>query len=204
MWRFEILIRYGGIYVDWDVIWLKPLAPELLTYEAVTSRDMYIPSGLPDNLNNGVLLAKKDAEFLHRCQESLRYYRTGCFVPQLCQTNVDWRFDAVLRLYNALFATYKVYECYPWTVLIEPHLQIMCFYGTCLPMWPRNSSEPIDWSDTYTQHFSDDPVEYSNSSLLASELERLENGDSVSFVVSNAAKVFKKARFSITQLRALG
>ena len=58
--RIEILMGNGGIYVDTDVIVLKSFDP-LRRYECTMGLEYH---GEPGRLNNGVIVAAKDARFL--------------------------------------------------------------------------------------------------------------------------------------------
>ena len=57
--RFDLLYRYGGIYVDWDAIMLRPLG-DLRGFGFVTDFDWpdWHPP-YPDVINNGVSAGKK-------------------------------------------------------------------------------------------------------------------------------------------------
>ena len=57
--RFDLMYRFGGIYVDWDAIMLRPLG-HLRGYGFVTNFDWpdWHPP-YPDVINNGVSAGKK-------------------------------------------------------------------------------------------------------------------------------------------------
>lgn len=154
--RTDVLLRYGGIYSDWDVLWLKPV--DSLTqsgYDVILAYDHADRSPFPDSINTGVMLAAKGAKFLKLWQDSFHSY-TG---EQMT--------------YHAVEMPYKLYEKHPHLVHIERRLQVMCFRSKCHPLWLadyKNMSchHEFDWTtDAYAIHFtSPDPKEYSNMSVL--------------------------------------
>ncbi|XP_070533447.1 uncharacterized protein [Ptychodera flava] len=70
--RLQILMEYGGIYFDTDIFVLKSLEP-LRYYDYVVGRQT------SDGLNNGIILASKDSEFLRVFYESYRNYKPSCY-----------------------------------------------------------------------------------------------------------------------------
>jgi len=63
-WRANILFKYGGVYADTDVIFVRPLSKELRAYDVVLSYDW--PDWdrpFPDRINNGVMVSKPGARF---------------------------------------------------------------------------------------------------------------------------------------------
>lgn len=55
--RMEILLRYGGIYLDLDAIVLQPFDPLLYVYNA------YIAAESDYGLNNGIMVARRCSSF---------------------------------------------------------------------------------------------------------------------------------------------
>ena len=109
--RADVLDKYGGIYTDWDVLWLRSPAPLLTSgHAAVVNVDHMTRPPFRDVLNLGVFLARPRARFVRLWRWELRNYRSTDF------------------FYNALELPYKVYERYPDTVLIEERLQVR---GAC-------------------------------------------------------------------------
>lgn len=154
--RADVLLKYGGIYMDWDVLWLKPI-DDLIDkgYDAIFNFDHMTRNGYPDVINLGVFMSKPHSHFVKYWQDSLVNYRSDDFY------------------HNALELPYKTYEKYPQYVHVERHLQVMCFQLKCHPTF-RNEyhdferDQHFDWrKDAYAIHFTHpDPPEYANETAL--------------------------------------
>lgn len=141
--RAESLLKYGGIYMDWDVLWLKN--PDgLLTsgFDAIANFDHMQQGRYPETINLGVLMAKPRSTFIKKWQDALINYKSEDF------------------LYNAVLLPYKVYEKYPEYLFIERRLQVMCFRLKCHPTFRDDfknfmEDQPFDWrEDVYSIHFT--------------------------------------------------
>ncbi|XP_063431522.1 uncharacterized protein LOC134714214 [Mytilus trossulus] len=140
--RCDILLRYGGIYTDWDVMWVKPVDDLIMKgYGAVVSFDIIPWTYYPNTIQAGVMMAKPKSDFIEHWQENLKNFQTN-----------SWHF-------NALFSTYKVYEQFPDSVHIEPRLQVVCHTKnrTCYPSFKENfktQAKKFDWilDDVYSVH----------------------------------------------------
>ncbi|KAH3753969.1 uncharacterized protein LOC127848540 isoform X2 [Dreissena polymorpha] len=147
--RAEVLLKYGGIYMDWDVLWLKSPDELIQTgYDTIANFDHMQKEKFPETINLGVLMAKPKSTFIKRWQDALRNYKTDDF------------------LYNAVELPYKVYEKYPEYLYIERHLQVMCFHLKCHPTFKENykdfiNEQAFDWrTEAYAIHFTyPDPEE---------------------------------------------
>jgi len=64
-WRLDILFKYGGVYIDTDAIFVRPLSKELRAYDVVLNYDWpgWHPP-FPDIVQNGIIVAKPGAQFL--------------------------------------------------------------------------------------------------------------------------------------------
>ncbi|XP_067934046.1 uncharacterized protein [Watersipora subatra] len=144
--RFDLMYRFGGIYVDWDAIMLRPLG-HLRGYGFVTNFDWpdWHPP-YPDVINNGVSAGKKGSEFLRKSLMKFRDY----------EPNGDW-------YYMGLMMPYKLYEQYPELVKIERRLQVICFNFKCHPVFlPGYHNEKINhlngasfnWKEVYAFHWT--------------------------------------------------
>lgn len=150
--RAECLLKYGGIYMDWDVLWLKNPNDLLQTgYDAIANFDHIQQGHFPDTINLGVLMAKPHSTFIKRWQDALYHYRSEDF------------------LYNAVELPYKIYEKYPQYLKIEKRLQVMCFRLKCHPTFHNDfknfmQEQPFDWNnDVFSIHFTyPDPPELTN------------------------------------------
>ena len=151
--RAEVLLKYGGIYMDWDVLWLRN--PDILIkkgYDAIANYDHMPQPGFPYTINLGVFMAKPKSTFVKRWQDALINYRSEDF------------------LYNAVELPYKIYEKYPEYLHIEKRLQVMCFRLKCHPTFHPNfrsfmEDQPFDWKvDVYSIHFTyPDPPEFQSA-----------------------------------------
>jgi len=67
-WRADILFKYGGVYMDTDAVFLRPLKKELRAYDVVASYDWPdwdLP--FPNLIQNGLLVSKPGARFWELC-----------------------------------------------------------------------------------------------------------------------------------------
>lgn len=150
--RADVLLKYGGIYVDWDVVWLHdPQDTINKGFDAVANYDHMPEPGFPNTINLGVFMAKPRSTFVKRWQDALSEYRSHDF------------------LYNAVLLPYKIYEKYPQYLLIEKRLQVMCNFLRCHPVFHPQfkkflQDQPFDWqTDVYSIHFTyPDPPEWSS------------------------------------------
>ena len=67
-WRADILVKYGGVYIDTDAIVVRPLSKELRAYDAVLSYDWpdWDPP-FPNVINNGISVARRGSRFWELC-----------------------------------------------------------------------------------------------------------------------------------------
>lgn len=153
--RADCLLKYGGIYMDWDVLWLRNPDDLIQTgYDAIANFDHMQQGNFPNTINLGVLMAKPQSTFIKRWQDALINYKSEDF------------------LYNAVELPYKVYEKYPDYLHIEKRLQVMCFRLKCHPTFQQDfknfmKDQPFDWrTDVYSIHFTfPDPEELSNEEI---------------------------------------
>lgn len=104
--RVDILSRYGGIYMDWDVFWISKTPDFLMFYDFVTALDWPTHGDYPDEINTGLSMAKQGSLFLKAFRDTMRYYR-----------------DDIWDL-NAIKFPYKVYEKLPRHVYVYSKLQV--------------------------------------------------------------------------------
>ena len=148
VWRVDIMLKYGGIYVDTDTVFVKPLSRHIRAYDAVGSYDWtYWNAPFPDTINFGVAVGKRNARYWHLFQESMKWFM-----------DKDWS-------WNGLRQPYRIKERHPESVLIDPHLQVICFKFLCHPTWwPGYHNESVhhlnspsikNWrEDTYAFHWT--------------------------------------------------
>ena len=160
--RADILLKYGGIYLDWDVVWLRD--PEEIInagYDAVGNFDHMPQANFPNTINLGVFMAKPKSVFVKRWQDAFKAYRSNDF------------------LYNAVLLPYKIYEKYPQHLYIEKRLQVMCYSLKCHPIFHPNfknfmNEQPFDWkTDVYSIHVTwPDPPEWSSEEICRNSTGR--------------------------------
>ncbi|KAK7483861.1 hypothetical protein BaRGS_00024878, partial [Batillaria attramentaria] len=114
--RYLVLYKYGGAYQDWDVFWTQHLPDSLLANPAVIGFD-WQRRGWPDNINNGIMMARARSHFLHHFLATHRDFRDR-----------NWA-------YNSLMMSYRTWELYPQTAFLDRHLQVLCHSGRCHPTW---------------------------------------------------------------------
>ena len=146
--RADVLLRLGGIYIDWDVFWLKPVDDLLnLGYETIAAADpvkeIFGRQDFPDLINMGVLLARPGSKFVALWMDSFHKY-TGAH-----------------ETFHAVEMVYKLYEDHPDLIYLEKTLQVLCFpYKTCHPLWlpdyqKLNVHHEFDFTkDAYSVHIT--------------------------------------------------
>ncbi|KAK2154976.1 hypothetical protein LSH36_252g03041 [Paralvinella palmiformis] len=146
IWRLDLMNKYGGLYLDTDVIFVKPISNHLRAYEAVMSLSFTTFTPFPDRLQSGVMLGKRGGKFWNEFMKTMRTYRDD------------------LWTWNVCFLPYKVKEIYPKSVLIYDRLQVCCPKAKCHPTWwPNYHNRSInhlntntipDWrTEAYSYHF---------------------------------------------------
>ncbi|KAK7498040.1 hypothetical protein BaRGS_00010628 [Batillaria attramentaria] len=115
--RLVLLYKYGGVYQDNDVYWVRRVPDSLLTYPFVASLDWPRRGEWPDTINNGVLMAQRHSHYIHlNLATYVNYVDT-----------VPGRFS--------LKGTYRSYELHPDTMLLDNRLQVICYLSKCHPTW---------------------------------------------------------------------
>lgn len=146
------LYLYGGVFIDWDAIFTRPLDDSVRGYDAVIGYDWFIPPEaptFPEVINPGVLAAKRHSVFISMWLEKYKDFgKKGGFY------------------YTGLLVPYKLYEHYPETVKLDPKFQVICWQQTCHPPWmdgytKANFHSEFDWKQVYSVHFTyPDPREF--------------------------------------------
>lgn len=72
VWRVNIMCRYGGVYVDADAIFVKPLTHELRSYDAVIAKDLSPKTPFPAIYQNAILVGRPRAAFWRLLLESMK------------------------------------------------------------------------------------------------------------------------------------
>ena len=117
--RLEILYEEGGIYSDFDILWVKNIEP-LRKYdvEVIAANDLTsYCSEFPNNIQIGAFLAAPKSEFVRKWLDGYRdkyHLFPGDYAAiSMCEP-------------------YKIYEKHPEKVLIENRLQMIFFNGWSL------------------------------------------------------------------------
>ena len=129
--RADIMLKHGGLHVDPDVLFVKPLPPDMFKYDAVATVDSYLypMRPFPDVLSLGTVLSKPYGRFWQLYQQSQIYY-----------VDQDWT-------WNSGRIPYKIYERNPGLLQIEPYLQVICFDLRCYPTWVNTRQEAFSLAD---------------------------------------------------------
>ena len=99
VWRVDFMINYGGIYVDTDAVFVRPLDREIRGYDAVGSYDWsYWNHPFPDIINFGVALGRRNAPFWYKFQVIL-HLLIRPISPRVGQSFAD-EYTTALRLWG--------------------------------------------------------------------------------------------------------
>lgn len=93
--RHQQLAIYGGVYLDWDVLTLKPLAPLLQSgFKAVVGKewDRYPGNKVVYNVNSGIVLATKDSALVSLMNQEAPRVFDGQWITHAVEllTNVSY------------------------------------------------------------------------------------------------------------------
>lgn len=114
VWRADFMVRYGGIYIDTDAIFVRPLNDVIRSYDAVGTYDWtYWEPPFPDTINFGVAIGKRGARYWRRFLKSMQWF-----------VDTDWS-------WNGLRQPYKIKERHPELLHIDPHLQVSSYLLCC-------------------------------------------------------------------------
>ncbi|ELU01262.1 hypothetical protein CAPTEDRAFT_224311 [Capitella teleta] len=144
IFRGEIIYKEGGIYMDSDALFVKPI-DDLRGYDAVASLDIMAEKGkFPEYFNLGVTMGKAGASFWKNFNEANHKFRSDLYG------------------YNGLALPYKLWEQNPTSIYHNPHLQVLCYYGRYRPTWVPNylnvsvhHNTNFNWkTDAYAIHYT--------------------------------------------------
>ena len=124
--RIHILIKQGGIFLDLDVIALKPFDP-LLRYNFTMGIEYF---GKPGRLHNGIILARPNATFLHKWLETYKDFSKSEWDDHSSQS------------------PYKLQFMYPDLIHVEPK-SLNYPSGQDIDLIYE---ERYDWSNNYALH----------------------------------------------------
>lgn len=124
--RMQILIKYGGIYLDTDAIALKSFDP-LRKFEYTMGLEYH---GNPGRLNNGIIVSAKNASFLHIWYNTYKNF-----------TKREWDFHDTIIPYHLQYE--------------HPHLIHVEEKSLNYPSGPDRHliyEKLYDWSKNYAMH----------------------------------------------------
>ncbi len=142
----DVIIQYGGMHVDVDLVFVRPLPPSFWRYDAIASPSQAVNDPYPVIINYGVFMSRPQSAFWRRVQESQKDYRGH-----------DWNWNAARLLY-------KIYERNPAILNLNNYLQVQCWHRVCVPRWvSEKRSECVQWNrnvtswmhEVFSWHFSD-------------------------------------------------
>jgi len=183
IWRLYIMQRYGGLYVDTDALFFRPLDHDIRGYDVVISKEVFPSSPFPEFYQNGVMLGKPGAKFWNVHLEAYKNYKRG-----------DWS-------YNCCQKIYKIKERFPELIHEDPRLNVICFKERCYPTWlPSYRNENTDnhlvtgslknWkTDCYAiQHCFPDLPEFANHVKLLANNGSTLFGEVALYILEKAGK----------------
>jgi hypothetical protein len=149
IWRLDIILKYGGLYLDMDAVVLKPIDVHMRAYSAYLSLDWIGPGWIkvfPKAVQNGAMLGKRGGKFWQEYQKTQRVFNDSRWIWNSCEM------------------PYKVVERFPKSVHIDPYFQVNCFNGQCHPTWWPGHSKTLkshlntdclpDWRAVHVFHFT--------------------------------------------------
>ena len=125
----DVMIRYGGVHMDPDLIFTKALPDEFWRYDAMSAPSQADNMPYPLIINWGLFLTRPYGRFYTMVQRSERDFLRS-----------EWN-------WNSARLVYKIYERNPDLLVLHPLLQVQCFRLECIPRWqdiPRRQSDILD------------------------------------------------------------
>lgn len=129
--RIEQLAKYGGVYLDWDVLTLKPLAPLLHSgFKAVVGKqwDRLENKKVVFNVNSGIILATRDSALVRLMNQEAPLVYDGKWITHSGHllTNVSYSLANVPG--EVLIMDQKAFAPYSWEqgsvdALLERHVE---------------------------------------------------------------------------------
>ena len=136
----DIMVQYGGIHVDPDLIFIKPFDSSMWRFDAIAAPSSHMDPPFPAVINWGVFLGRPNAPFWWLVQKAQRNFLIR-----------EWN-------WNSARVLYKIYERNPKLLYLSPDLQVMCI-RSCMPRWLNKTcqfddSSQSEWIDrAYSLHF---------------------------------------------------
>ena len=123
--RFIILLKYGGIYLDWDSIVLK-------SFDSLRKYDFVMGQESQYSLVNAILISKKNATFLHIWRETYRNF-----------TSTEWA-------YHSCQIPFQLHKQYPQHIHVDKDRLINPGYPSSHLIFDLHTK--FDWSKNYAIH----------------------------------------------------
>ena len=137
----DIMVQYGGIHADPDLIFIRPLDSSMWRFDAIAAPARNMDPPFPAVINWGVFLGRPNAPFWWLVQKAQRNFLAE-----------EWN-------WNSARVLYKIYERNPQLLYLTPDLQVTCNAHDCYPKWLNKTCQfddsPItEWIlHVYSLHF---------------------------------------------------
>ncbi|ESO89438.1 hypothetical protein LOTGIDRAFT_165035 [Lottia gigantea] len=163
--KLAILLKYGGVYQDPNVLWTKKIDDHYFGYDVVVSPDWHLHGSWPDSVNHGAVMSKRNSEYLMRFRSTLQKHKLSPF----------WYVDH--------FIAYRIIEKHPDLVNFDRHFQVKCLNHNCHPTWQphyrsgllqnkpgasfnwQNDTMSIHWTDTFPE-LDIDMIKYTSGTIV--------------------------------------
>ena len=174
--RADILLKYGGVYQDENVLWTQRIPESYFGYEAVASPHWHSYGRWPESVNHGTIMSKRNSRYMVKVREILLRNKE----------NPHW--------FNDQFLSYKILERHPELLKLDGHLQVICVNHNCHPTWQPNyksglmQNRPGDWlkwqNDTLSIYWMDtfpqlnvDVIKYTSGIIVEVSRRILKSAD---------------------------
>lgn len=127
--RHEQLARHGGVYLDWDVLTLKPLAPLLHSgFKAVVGKqwDRLEDNKVVYNVNSGIVLAARDSALVKIMNQEAPVVYDGKWITHAVHLLTNVSYSMANLPGEVLIMDQKAFAPYSWeqnsvNALLERH-----------------------------------------------------------------------------------
>ena len=131
MIRTQIFLQYGGLHMDPDAFFHRPLPDHYWRYEAIIAEDGHLicpgfeqmPKDIRSQLNLGICLSMPGSRYFAKYQEAQKHYHGN------------------LWTYNSGEKPLQIYERNPNLAHLDSRLQVVCAGGKCCPSWAITEEE---------------------------------------------------------------
>ena len=111
IWRVDFMIKYGGIYIDTNALFVKPLNHFIRGFDAIATYDWVDWNApFPDVINFGVMAGKKNATYWHHFQKSMNWF-----------LDEDWAWNGLRRPYSIQLELILISKSYVFIQNVTQH-----------------------------------------------------------------------------------